>query len=77
MAQRGATQARVRQELHATLRDLRYEGCAHVAAEATGTTEASQVRGGWLYSTAYRCPDCGLRFTERHAQPAPRSDAVV
>jgi hypothetical protein len=66
----------VRQQLKRTLRELATEGCSHVAAEATGTTEAHQVRGGWLYSTPYRCPDCGLRFTERHAQPAPRSDAV-
>lgn len=54
--------------------------CDHFAAEPIGTTEARQLSDrSWLYSAAYRCPQCGVRFTETHKQTAPRSggDAVA
>jgi len=71
------TRARASQQLKRALREIRTERCSHVAAVATGPIEARQLREGWLYSTPYRCPSCGARFVEEHAQTTPRSDAVV
>ncbi len=75
-----ATQARTRQQLNQTLREIRTEraACSHWNAEATGPTEACQSGDRWLYRIPYRCPDCGAHFVETHEQTAPRSlgDAV-
>jgi hypothetical protein len=48
----------------------RIERCSHWNAEATGTTEARQLRDGrWQYRTPYRCPMCGAPFVETHTRP--------
>ena len=72
---RAATQARVRQQLRRTLRDIRSERCRHLEAVQVGAFEAHQLQdGSWLYEATYQCP-CGARFVESHAQSSPR-DAV-
>jgi hypothetical protein len=75
--QRGATQARVRQQLRSTLRDLAAtrSTCSHFDAAQIGAIEAALRRGGWEYRTSYRCATCGACFVEVHTQSAPR-DAV-
>jgi predicted amidophosphoribosyltransferase len=76
-----ATQARARQQLRRTLKEIAAvrTSCSHWNAEATGPTEACQSGGRWIYRIPYRCPDCLHHFVESHEQTAARSlgDAVV
>ncbi len=47
-------------------KDAMASDCAHFKAEATGTTEARQLRDGrWEYRSAFACP-CGIHFVELH-----------